>query len=399
MLHPTSGEIQLAACCLLLLLGTTACRPDPHAGSDEQAIYLADYESPFEKWGVMDTTGTMVIPPRFDDLGVFSDGLAAANQQGLWGYIDRQGETVIPFQYRAAWQFQEGWGRVSGFEGGDAFINRHGKVLSDPEWDADDGFREGRARVRTGDAVGFIDTSGAVIIPTVYAQARPFQNGLSIVTLDGKLGVINRDGQSIIPARFETLSRIPDANYFLATTGSSLVVLTLTGEEWYRQDEVPAPRAARAEGHWMAIPTESDPRHFQWLLLDSTKLLPAVRFRDPIPLGNNRWSVRTNEGLALLWPPDQVIHPGPFTQLNRFANGYGVYGTEDGWGYLDSTGAERTGAVFGLAWDYREGFARAAFQEGIAFINRHQRLAFYPPPGAVELRDFQEGLAPVQLTR
>jgi hypothetical protein len=103
--------------------------------------------------------------------------------------------------------------------------------------------------------------------------------------------------------------------------------------------------------------------------------------------------------MVLMRPPDITVHPGPFDQVNRFSGGYAVYGRDGTWGYLDTSGRELTKPAFGLAWDYREGLARAAFSDGIAFIDRRQQLAFYPPPGTVDLRDFSEGLAPVQIAR
>ena len=66
------------------------------------------------KSGYIDRNGTWAIPPRFDEVRDFSEGLAPVNigaqcgMGGRWGYIDRQGTTVIPPRLLLAGQFHNG---------------------------------------------------------------------------------------------------------------------------------------------------------------------------------------------------------------------------------------------------------------------------------------------------
>lgn len=63
------------------------------------------------KGGYLNTKGEWAIKPQFDDLRDFSDGLAAVNlganclMGGKWGYIDKEGQTVIPFEFVWAGRF------------------------------------------------------------------------------------------------------------------------------------------------------------------------------------------------------------------------------------------------------------------------------------------------------
>src|SRR5690349_20124383 len=41
-----------------------------------------------DKWGYMDGTGTVVIPPQFPDANYFYAGLAAVRKDLQWGYLD-----------------------------------------------------------------------------------------------------------------------------------------------------------------------------------------------------------------------------------------------------------------------------------------------------------------------
>ena len=59
-------------------------------------------------WGFADSDGRVVIKPRFEAVGKFVNGLASVkSEQGLWGYINRAGDVVIPFQFTDARDFQQ----------------------------------------------------------------------------------------------------------------------------------------------------------------------------------------------------------------------------------------------------------------------------------------------------
>jgi hypothetical protein len=72
--------------------------------------------------------GRIVIEPRFEKKGRFSDGVAAIRLDGRWGYVDRHGTLVIEPRFEHADAFRHGLGLV---EYGDsaAYIDRSGTVI------------------------------------------------------------------------------------------------------------------------------------------------------------------------------------------------------------------------------------------------------------------------------
>lgn len=59
-----------------------------------------------EKCGFMDTSGSIVIEPKYDNCCCFSEGLAAVEIAGKWGFINTTGETVIDFRFKdSAWNY------------------------------------------------------------------------------------------------------------------------------------------------------------------------------------------------------------------------------------------------------------------------------------------------------
>ncbi|MBQ3424385.1 MAG: WG repeat-containing protein [Clostridia bacterium] len=61
------------------------------------------------KCGMIRPDGSYLIPAEYDDLQGFSEGLCAAEKDGLWGYLDGDGNVAIPFRFAWAGPFEGGW--------------------------------------------------------------------------------------------------------------------------------------------------------------------------------------------------------------------------------------------------------------------------------------------------
>jgi hypothetical protein len=64
------------------------------------------------KYGYVDASGNLVIPPLFDAADAFSEGLAVVLCAGRFGYIDARGAFAIPAIYRHARAFRDGFASV-----------------------------------------------------------------------------------------------------------------------------------------------------------------------------------------------------------------------------------------------------------------------------------------------
>lgn len=92
------------------------------------------------RWGFVNGDGQLVIACRFEAVGRFSEGLAAARSNGRWGFIDRYGtwhcrprfDAVRPFWHGAARVCEQGhWSRLvaGGAQRGDRRMPRE-RVLA-----------------------------------------------------------------------------------------------------------------------------------------------------------------------------------------------------------------------------------------------------------------------------
>nr|MCU0404220.1 WG repeat-containing protein [Chitinophagaceae bacterium] len=93
--------------------------------------------------------GKFITQMIYQDAMGFSEGLAPAKKSSGWGYLNLNGEEVIPFIYVNARKFSEGLAAVSSkpkeFWG---YINKKGEIIIPFNLDFADSFsEEGEARV------------------------------------------------------------------------------------------------------------------------------------------------------------------------------------------------------------------------------------------------------------
>lgn len=180
-----------------------------------------------KKWGFIDTSGQIVISPQFDQeySTGFSEGLVDVCKNDRWGYIDAKGEQVIPFDFDWTNAFHDGYAIVTRNKK-KIFIDRNGEKLNTVKCSIPDtingGFKEGLAVVKVGKKYGVINTNGDLVIEPIYDGMDGFNNGLCGVDVDGKIGFINHQGELIIEPRF---SRV---NYF----HNDIAPVSLDNKSW-----------------------------------------------------------------------------------------------------------------------------------------------------------------------
>ena len=64
------------------------------------------------KWGFKDSTGMVIIKPRFDAVLWFSEGLCPVKIKDKWGFINKNGTVVIQPKYGSARTFCNGYSVV-----------------------------------------------------------------------------------------------------------------------------------------------------------------------------------------------------------------------------------------------------------------------------------------------
>jgi hypothetical protein len=150
------------------------------------------------QWGYINTQGQVVIPPRFSRARPFQGGLAAARSGEHWGFIDRTGRWVIEPQFERCEDFSEGLAVVAK-QGKWGFINPLGHLAVPCIYEDAQSFSEGLAAVRVDRLWGFIDQRGRMRIPPQFTFAEDFTGGLAKVYYQASVFhyYIDREGTCI----------------------------------------------------------------------------------------------------------------------------------------------------------------------------------------------------------
>jgi len=179
------------------------------------------------KWGYADTKGVIRINPKYDSATDFNAGVAAVTLGGKAYSINKAGDRkgiqfmpdeslvvfsngagyfknadgnfsfftkgfrVAPGEYSQINDFSDGLARVKDMNGITHYLDEDGlKKLTLKEYaDAGD-FCEGKAWVRKNGKYGYVNTSGTLIVDTLFSYASDFNSKLAYVAKGQRQGVI-----------------------------------------------------------------------------------------------------------------------------------------------------------------------------------------------------------------
>jgi|GEM_PF-3124354 len=211
-----------------------------------------------DKWGYADSTGKILIKPKYVSAGWFQEGKARvetensylhideqgvvlpgtavlkavetnyalpfpdyssplpAEHNGKWGYIYSKGDTAVPFLFEKAFKFHDWKWAVVVMNGKAGYIDRNGKWKLPPVYDttmkwygARMTFMNGRAIVKENGCCKLIDTAGRSLTSgcyddvTNYSALNVFR--YNMVMRNGKCGAIDSTFREIIPLIYDTV--------------------------------------------------------------------------------------------------------------------------------------------------------------------------------------------------
>jgi tetratricopeptide (TPR) repeat protein len=204
----------------------------PYPRSREEILQIRKAPSPAfdeqtQRWGYIEPDGNFVIGPGYLDVQPFRDGVAWVQRQGsqTWELIDDSGRVVIEPSagYIGVGSFSDGLAWVS-HDGTTRWIaiDKNNTVLISTGFDDVRPFRRGVAAVRRGEHWGAVDGVGRIVVQfqydgfaTALLDGRYIDGfsdeGLAVVSLDGRKGVVDRSGRVLVPPVHHTIMIHPVA--------------------------------------------------------------------------------------------------------------------------------------------------------------------------------------------
>lgn len=146
-------------------------------------------------YGYVDPQGNTVIPFRYEWADPFDEGLAVVRKNGNFGLIDKRGREICPPEYEDIRWLSDNGVVLACREGAWSLKNREGEPIHTHTFDYICDFAEDLAVVRREDRYGYIDRCGEIVIPLIYDQASSFSaEGLATVEKKGHCFCIDTQG-------------------------------------------------------------------------------------------------------------------------------------------------------------------------------------------------------------
>ena len=144
------------------------------------------------KWGVINSSGDMVVSPAYDEVALnsqgflYAGGCACLSQGGRWYLINERGDKVTDESF-SEMKAPEGpdWIAVKNDQDRWGFIDPEGNVQIECQYSDAHSFADGLAPVKNGDVWGYINRRNKLVIDGYFSEALPFHNGMALTSREG----------------------------------------------------------------------------------------------------------------------------------------------------------------------------------------------------------------------
>jgi hypothetical protein len=312
------------------------------------------------QFGYIDSTGTVIVKPKYERAFPFSEGLGRVFNNGKWGFIDAIGKPVIPIKYDDAKDFTEGLAPVMVAEEW-RYIDRTGKTIyklgdDDYETAIEDmseprkgrkkkkslrSYSEGLSPVKEGEKWGFRDMAGKVVIAPQYEWISTFSEGLAAVKIDGRCTYIDKTGKYAIAERYNSTDQFSD--------GLGRVLL-------------------------------SDKPTMQYAFIDKTgkQVFAVPEYDDVTAFSESLCRVKRNGKWGFIDKTGSLAIPLQYDWSLDFREGLAAVRVENAWGYIDKSGKLVIEPKYRIAEHFKGGAARVTMAEGATYIDRTGKLLVEP---------------------
>jgi hypothetical protein len=328
--------------------------------------------------GFADTTGKAVIPPRFAKVTEFSEGLAGFSgftgvpvegapvkpemtESNLFGFIDKTGRVVIKPRFDAVGQFEQGVALVK-VGGKMQLIDKTGKTLFSTASIVRP--KKIQTAIAETELIGCDDreTTADGEHLQLYDDRYFFQGELAVITTDDKQkGLIDRSGRVIVQPRYDSI---------LSSSADRVV--------GYTSIEVGIPEVNHGNSPFLVL------KDHLWGVLDSNgKELFAPKFKRILSYQNDHAAVMVGGKYGFADAKGNVVIEPEYDFVTAFDK---IIAVKKGktWSFIDSTGKPiNAPAVDGVVHSGRgvwlaDGLGQVVKGNKVGFLNASGQFALQP---------------------
>ncbi|WP_335965150.1 WG repeat-containing protein [Galbibacter sp. PAP.153] len=151
-----------------------------------------------DKVGLINTSGKVVLEPKYSEIKPFHNGHAKVREDDLWGLINSSGKETVPVLYEEIGNYSKNgiWARKGDVFG--IFVDSEFKEIEgvDKIWDFPQSSTLTYAR--SNKKIGFINNIGNWVVEPIYQGAKAFNKGYAPVSIKNKWGYIDENGKQLV---------------------------------------------------------------------------------------------------------------------------------------------------------------------------------------------------------
>lgn len=170
---------------------------------DDEFIGVQNFD---DKWAIMTVDGEQITDFQYDSITGFHDGIAVINRNI---YINKECEVVLENTYEVCRSFSEKRSAVLQ-DGKWGFIDIEGNLVIPPLYDEVGWFNNNVVPVKLNNKWGVIDSSGNVILDCVYDAIRDYQDGYAAVMMNKKWGFVDTEGNLCIECMYAAVGNFSE---------------------------------------------------------------------------------------------------------------------------------------------------------------------------------------------
>ena len=339
------------------------------------------------KSGYINENGKEITPIKYDRAYWFKGGIAKVNINGKFGFIDASGTEIIPVIYDEVEEFSDKtWIMV---RLGDKFgIADKTGIITEPKYDIGKGsFNENMIIVKQNDKYGYVSyITGKEITPIKYDIALPFKSEIALVSINRKVGYIDKTGKEITPIKYDRGEEfIVDREWVQVEIGDKVGIVSKTGEVttpkyddiWEQKEGVCVVKQNGKYGlidnltGQEIIPCKYDAiANFKegfargkldgkWEYFDKTgkELTPCI-YEETMDFYEGYAGVKENGKWGGIDKTGREVINCKYDAIGVFSEGMARVKRGEKWGYIDNTGKEIISCKYDDAWDFSNGVAK-----------------------------------------
>lgn len=334
-------------------------------------------------------TQELAIRPQYDQVGHFHESLAPVRIGDRWGFIDRDGRTVVPFEFSGIRRGRDGrFGVQKGGKWG--FVNSSGEMVIAPQYDDVGSFKDGVAPALKNGRWGFVTPLGDIETPFLFDAVGPRQ-GLVFPAMGG-------------------VSRIEPGAWRIMFASPGLQPVAINGplgeqdvslRVWFRTGSQNATRVSGFSENIAVASVDNGQAQVEYyegpgalVRGGSDGIFQSIR------RNSEGWAAATRDGQSWGYIDEagKFWDPGSLQGAREFSMGVAPVKSSGKWGYMTKQRRYALRPTYDRAYSFHEGYATMRIGEKRGFLKiTNGRIGEYVSPQYEDVFRFQEGLAPVKM--